>query len=135
MYLGLLDEEEKALYLELAIHMAMADEKLEKEEKTLLGSYCWEMGLPFREDYKVQHSLDEVISQLNQKCTEKERKIVYIELAGLAMADNDYADSEKSLMEKIRKGLDISEKTADSIFNSVIELKELYNRLADILDE
>lgn len=135
MYLGIMNENVKSLFLELAIHVAMADNKLQSDEKLLLDSYCHEMGIPFREQYNSDMGLSEILEVLNKQCSEKEKRIIFIELEGLVIADNEIAESEQEIMENIRVAFGFSEEMVKICLDALLELKGVYNKMAAIINE
>ena len=113
MFLGKLNEEEKKLFLNLAVKVAEANGIVAEAEKNMINQYCLEMGLSVTQ--KNNKSIDEAIDGFSKSSVEIKR-IVMIELIGLCMSDEKYETEERSIIEKIAQALDIS--------NEAIELFE-----------
>lgn len=94
MYLSILTEKEKQLFLNLAYTLAYSDGEFGDEEKLLLDAYCNEMGTTFdRPETAV--SLNELLESLKRDIFENNRKVVYFELLGLAWLTVNTAKKKK----------------------------------------
>ena len=93
MYLGLLKESQKEMFLELAINLAKSDGDYSEEENAIITSYCQEMQISFERE-KKNRSIDELVSEFALLCTAQEKKIIAFEIIGLAMCDNVYHEKE-----------------------------------------
>jgi tellurite resistance protein len=110
MFLGKLNEEEKKLFLNLAVKVAEANGIVAEAEKNMINQYCLEMGLSVTQ--KNNKSIDEAIDGFSKSSVEIKR-IVMIELIGLCMSDEKYETEERSIIEKIAQALDISNETIE----------------------
>lgn len=116
MYLSILTEKEKQLFLNLAYTLAYSDGEFGDEEKLLLDAYCNEMGTTFdRPETAV--SLNELLESLKRDIFENNRKVVYFELLGLAVVDGKYSEEEKKVMDTIREIFGLSREFADQCYD------------------
>ena len=131
MYLGLLNDEQKKICINLIINVAKADENFSESEKILIDSYCNEMGIIFDYTSKVK-DIDEVIEELNSTLSFGEKKIIVFEIIGLAMVDNDFMDKERDLIDKIAIRFGISKdytSRCESLLNEYFDLQKRVNEL------
>ena len=130
MYLALLDEKEKELFLGLAYDLASADGDYSDEEKAVINGYCQEMQIPF--ESKMIKPVDDIIAEINSRSDERVKKIFILELIGLAMSDDIYGDNEKALIRKMEKEFnadkDFAEK-CENILNEYIAFQGRINQL------
>lgn len=130
MYLALLDEKEKGLFLGLAYALASADGDYSDEEKAVINGYCQEMQTQF--ELEMIKSTDYIVSEIKAKSNEKVKKIFIFELIGLAMADGDYSDNERALIRKMEKEFNTEKefaKRCEDVLNEYITFQERINRL------
>lgn len=97
MYLALLEEKQKELFLSLAVELASSDGEYTQYEQQVIAGYCQEMQMEYEEE-KLIKDVDVVLEELNRICQTREKRILIFECVGLAMADNNYDESEKALI-------------------------------------
>ena len=132
MYLSILTEKEKQLFLNLAYTLAYSDGEFGDEEKLLLDAYCNEMGTTFdRPETAV--SLNELLESLKRDIFENNRKVVYFELLGLAVVDGKYSEEEKKVMDTIREIFGLSREFADQCYDFLTQYLLLQERLKALL--
>ena len=135
MYLGLLNDKEKELFLGLAYHLAFADGDYSDAEKSTIAGYCQEMMLEFDKDTidtivkPVEHIIDEITKSSNHKV----KKIIIFEAIGLAMTDGDYSSSEKELIRKMGESLGVEKEYADNCKKALDEYISFQNKLNDLV--
>lgn len=99
MFLNLLDERKKSLFLGLAYNLAQVDGNYSKEEELMIQSYCQEMQIEF--NMRMAKDTASIVSDLCTICDSKEKRIIAFEIIGLAMIDGKYDLSEKELIENM----------------------------------
>lgn len=103
MFLSLLNDKQKKMFLSLAYDLAAIDGDFGQDEKTAIESYSREMDMDMkRED--ADEDINHVIEQLNENCGLREKKIVVFEMIGLAMTDCNYDKGER---EVVRNAIDV----------------------------
>lgn len=106
MYLAMLKNEEKELFLGLAYNLATLDRDYSDAEKATIAGYCQEMQIAF-DARKMMRPLEEILRRINKFSDEKTKKIVVFEAVGLAMADNNYDDSERKVIARMENIFDL----------------------------
>lgn len=131
MYLAILSEEEKELFLGLAYNLAAIDGEYSDEERTMIAGYCQEMQIEFDEERAVK-SVDELLGRIKAISDDRTKKIIVFEAIGLAMADGKYYENERKLVDKMEKEFGIeagfSEK-CESIINEYLVFQKKTNQL------
>ena len=120
MYLSLLNNYQKSLFLSLALYLANTDSDYSKEEHEVIQSYCNEMNIT-ENSFIPFTNITEIISKIDESSNTQEKKIVIFEAIGLAMIDNDYSDNEKKLIQLINTYFGFDE-------TFIIKCEELVNR-------
>jgi len=131
MYLAILNEEEKKLFLGLAYHIAMADGVYCDEEKLMMFSYCKEMQIDLDEAI-TSKPVSDIIDEMADICAEREKKIIVFETLGLALVDGNYDVSEQKLINIVAKKFGISDEyitKCEKIIKRYIQLQSQINSL------
>ena len=133
MYLNELKTEQKELFLDLSVNLAMSDNNFSYVEKNLIKQLCREMNI--NEKYNTDKSFDDIINNLSEICNEREKRIIIIELAGIVMIDNQYSEDEKKLIEDIVSTFDIDYKEFETLLKVINELYAVYKKMGDFLQK
>ena len=129
MYLSMLDNDARHLFLNLEIYMSKVDGDFSDEEKMIIDAHCMEMHID-NNNYEPDMLRDEVFEKLNESLTKQEKKIVFLELVGTILADRVYHDAERELTNRFSKLLDISDAEVDEAFSIIHDMKDVYERCA-----
>lgn len=131
MYLNLLKEDEKNLFINLAYNLASADGDYSEAEKNLIYGYCQEMNIVFDEDSNINDT-DSVVQEFVKNSDEQIKRIIIFELVGLAVVDGHYDEGErvfiKDVEDKFKVESGYSEKCED-VIAEYISFQEKINRL------
>lgn len=120
MFLNLLQESNKELFLKVCVHASLANNIFAEEEKEIIYAYCREMNI--REHIPSEsEDFEEIVHTLGEQADDVEKKIIILEILGLIKADGIYDEMERCFMEKIAEGLKIH-KSVLSKFNSLLEI-------------
>jgi tellurite resistance protein len=100
MYLNRINENCKYLFLELAKSIGRADGDFTDAEKEMVNEYCREMQIA---DIKEPSGKDNetIMKELADLCNKQERKIIVLELIGLAHADKIFSVEERDFIAKL----------------------------------
>lgn len=128
MYLALLKENLKELFLELAVKFALTDGTYSDDERVIIANYCKEMEIIYSWE-KSEKSVDEIVTQINLLCTFQEKKIIFFELIGLAMCDNVYHEKEMEIVELMRKTFGLEKKFQEDCENILKEYIDLQGKI------
>lgn len=115
MYLSVLNSAERVLFLGLAYHLATSDGEYSSEEQATIEGYCQEVQVQFDDNTMIK-PIDYIINELTIKSNVKVKKIIVFEAIGLAMADNNYDEGERNIVNQM-----ISAFGLDSIFSNECE--------------
>lgn len=121
MFLNLLTEANKERFIKLCGCAIYADGIVADEEVELALAYCREMNIEQRvpDNSAV---LKDVLKELDEEATEREKNIITFEILGMFLSDNDYAKEEEVMMQEIVEGMHI---TKDK-FNNMLSLLNIY---------
>lgn len=108
MYLSLLNEKQKNLFLGFAYHLSNIDDDFSDSERQMLDSYCVEMNIKFSDETE-KNTIEELKNTAKAIFDEKSAKIVLFELIGLAMADKNYDGSERNLISELAEQFSVSQ--------------------------
>lgn len=131
MYLSILSNEEKKLFLGLAFGLASSDGDYSAKEQATIQSYCHEMQAEFDKKTMVK-PIDDIIQVLSQNSNQKTKKIIVFEAIGLAMADDKFDDNERAIVSKMEKSFGIDEKygvECEKVINEYLSLQNRINNL------
>lgn len=111
MLLTRLSDENKKYYLNLALCLADVDGDFSDLERKLIDSQCAEMGID-NNGYKAEMNIEDICETIKKSMSNAEKKIVFIELASLALVDDEFDESEKKFVEQLRNLLNIPKEVA-----------------------
>ncbi len=134
MYLASLSNEKKHLFLDLEIHMSKIDGDFSEEEKRIIDTHCAEMHID-NNGYENELSIDEIFHKLREECAVAEKKIVFLELVAVVLADGIYDSKEKMIVNNLARNLAMTEKDVTQAFDIVTNLKKYYKACAEFIKE
>jgi len=134
MFLNRLTEEEKSIFLKLAIAVIQADGKLEDKEKGFIADYCREMGI---ESYDVNEKVEyqELAEKIGKNSSDSVKRIFLLELTALANVDGEFVKSEKSLIMTFAKKFGYGEDSLDNCLKVLDEYKVVSEKLMSLIQE
>ncbi|MEB2823137.1 hypothetical protein Q9Q49_04335 [Campylobacter upsaliensis] len=114
MFLGLLNQEEKLAFLEIAHHFAWSNNNFSDAQKQIIAAYCLEMQVSDISYNESEFSLKNTLAKFKDKT---HQKIVLLETMALAMADNITTlealhKGEKEVLETMIKEFGLSNELA-----------------------
>lgn len=130
MYLSILKEKEKKMFLDLAYVLSSADGNMADEEKAMIDHYCDEMGIEKHTPSIVDKS--EIVNELAKATDLQSKRIIIFELIGLAIADNSYDETEKQFIIKAVSQFELSKDYMDScekIISEYLSFQDKINHL------
>ena len=131
MYLNILNNRKKELFIELAINVATADGIFSDEERNVIGAYCKEMEISYYFEGKVE-SVEKILIELNSISSSKEKRIIAFEVIGLCFADGAYQKEEKSIVSLMESIFEIQSsyvKECENIVSEYMKLQKAINEL------
>lgn len=94
MYLNMLNQNQKQLFLNLAYRIADSDNDFSEKEQEIIKSYCIEMQIEDKHETDNK-DINYIIEKINNSCDFKAKKIFVFEAIGLALVDSVYNSEEK----------------------------------------
>lgn len=131
MYLAMLSNEKKHLFLNLEIYLSKVDSDFSAAEKRIIDAHCIEMHID-NNGYEADMSQSDIFEGLKE-FTKQESKIVFLELVGTIMADNVYNIEEKALVKKLAEILELKDDDINLAFSIISDMKKVYERCADYI--
>lgn len=125
MFLNLLNDEEKKIFLQLAISVIQADGKVEETEKAYIADYCREMEINQNDLEKVIDPMP-LIEKISNNSSEFVKRIFLLELLACANSDGNFADIEKALIVTFVKKSGLP----DSLLDNCLSLLQDYSRVS-----
>ena len=132
MYLSMLTEEHKHIFLGLELYMSKIDGDFSEDEKRIIKTHCIEMHIDDG-GYNSDMALDNIINTIKEDFSIQEKRIVFLELAATVLADGVYDDSEKKLIEYLANVCEMKKEDVDNVFCIVNRIKEDYKNCADFI--
>ncbi|MDH2336000.1 hypothetical protein QTH19_07235 [Clostridium perfringens] len=132
MYLSMLNEKQKELFLGFAYHLVVSDGIYSPEEKALMNSYCYEMQIDL-EPNKFIKPLDNILEEINIECRTKEKKIIIFEVIGLAMSDSSFDKEERELIHDAVIRFNLEADFDIKCEGAICEYIEFQNRLNEMI--
>jgi len=129
MYLSMLSNTNKRLFLNLEIYLSKVDSDFSENERIIIDAHCMEMHID-NNNYEADMSQSEIFEGL-KALTKQESKIVFLELVGTIMADNVYHVEEKALVNKLAEALKLEENDISLVFSIITDMKNVYERCAE----
>lgn len=132
MFLNLLAEENKERFIKLCGCAIYADGIVADEEKELALAYCREMNV----EQRVPDNstiLEDVLKELDEGATEREKNIIAFEILGMFLSDNDYAKEEEMMMQKIIEQLHIEREKFECMLSLLNIYKSVYEEICNVV--
>ena len=98
MFLNILNNQEKEIFLELAHHIARSDNDFSNEQKSIIETYCIEMTIEDIEYNKDLFNLETLLAKVKEK---ESQKIILLEIMALVYSGNYLHIEEKKVINKM----------------------------------
>ena len=131
MYLSMLSDTNKRLFLNLEIYLSKVDSDFSENERIIIDAHCIEMHID-NNNYEADMSQSEIFEGL-KALTKQESKIVFLELVGTIMADNVYHVEERALVNKLAEALKLEENDISLVFSIITDMKNIYEKCAEYI--
>ena len=132
MYLSLLNNRQKELFLMMAYHLANTDGDFSESEQMMMNSYAGEMGIS-PDISKTKMDISKVIDALCSTAGKREKQIIVFELIGLAMADSNYDASERKVIREMAEKFGVDTEFEKFCEKKLTEYLELQNALNEMI--
>lgn len=130
----MLKDEQKDLFLQLAVVAAKANGKFDETEQEMLIKFANEMNIePKSESNK---SFDELVDELAKISSKKEKKIILFEAIGILNSDGEFDEKEAEYLANVAKKFDISKEDLEYMMSLVSYYIELFDEIVyTVVDE
>ena len=134
MFLNQLENKNKRLFLKVCVLASLSDGVFAKEEREMITAYCKEMNVP-EEVPDCPETMNDLLEEIAQNTSEKEKKIIVLEILGLLRSDGIFEDMEKTFVDTLAEKLDVPYYVFDQI-NSLLKVytavyQELYSTICE----
>lgn len=133
MYLNLLNTEQKEIFLDISLCVSRADKNFSDLEKDMITKLCAEMQIPVR--YIVRNDFEDSINRLAEISSERIKRIIILELAGIVMADSVYVEEEKEIMFKVAEKFGLNYKEIENVISMITDLFVIYRKMAFYIEQ
>ncbi|MDY6232139.1 hypothetical protein [Peptostreptococcus porci] len=132
MYLALLTEREKIVFLGMAYNIATIDGDYSDAEKAMINGYCHELQCQFDENTMIK-PMESLIQAIKVNSSEKTKKIFVFELIGLSLADVNYGSDERKLISQMLTEYNIDSDFANKCESMVSEYIGFQGRINKLI--
>lgn len=133
MFLRPLNNEQKELFLNLALAAASANDVIEDSEGALLAAYADEMSIDVNK--ASQMPVEEICRMLKEISNSKELNQISFEIVGMMMSDNEYDNDEKAFVLKMAEIFEIPQSRIEEMFSYVKAYSELIKKINVLMYE
>lgn len=133
MFLRSLNNEQKELFLNLALAAASANNIIEDSERALLAAYADEMSIDVNKATIM--SVEDICRSLKKISNPKELNQISFEIVGMMTTDDEYDDAEKEFILKMAEIFEIPLSSIDEMFSCVNAYTELIKRINVLMFE
>jgi len=136
MLLQELNRKEKLKFLDLALHMIVADGPINDIEKKLLDTFIAEIGDDITDEYSftLSSDLDITLQYLSEKPI-KIRNIIFLNLLHLTLFEDFYTISEHFLLENIQRQIGVSDDTKKKLMRLIYDQEAIIAKITNVVNE
>lgn len=131
MYLNLIKDEQKNIFLDLSILAAKANNVVADDEIVIINEYCKEMQIAPR--YNEENDFNTCIEIIKSSCSKQEIKIIVLELTALVLSDNVCDEDEEKYIQEFLNKVGISNNVFEEILTLLTDLSKIYKSINDFV--
>lgn len=131
MFLHLITEKNKQLFLSLTKSLCHADGHFTDDERAMVEQYCKELEIASDSADAVSDP-KELMQQLAASSDAREKKIIVFELLGLAHVDKEFSADERRFVEELRTVFEMDTdyiQRAEELIRSYLDIQDRVNAL------
>jgi len=132
MFLSILNNQEKEVFLNLVINVAEIDGEFTQAEQNQISAYVLEMGITLKEKHTYNKSNSELLQELS-KSTIQVRRSIFIEIVALMVVDG-MKDEEVILLNTIQKEFNIKDAFKEQSITWYNNIAPLYKQGFDLIE-
>lgn len=126
MFLLELNERQKELFINVAVHAAHANGVLKDEELKLIEIYSREMDMEVP-DMKIKSELEEDLKELKSISTKSQLNKITFEILAICISDQEYSQDEIEFMDILAEIFEVKK----FIINKMVDHINQYNYLIE----
>ena len=127
MFLDVLNNDEKELFLDLAIKAAEANGEVATEEIKMLHAFAAEMKIKARA--KSDLELSEILKKFVENSSKKSMKVILFELIGILFADAEFDEQEKAFLNKVKNAFGFEDSLINEMISEINEYSSLFAKI------
>ena len=127
MFLDVLNNDEKELFLDLAIKAAEANGEVATEEIKMLHAFAAEMKIKARA--KSDLELSEILKKFVENSSKKSMKVILFELIGILFADAEFDEQEKAFLNKVKNAFGFEDSLINEMISEINEYSALFAKI------
>lgn len=131
MFLSNLNNNQKKLFIQLAIKAAESNGVVPIEQKNMLKAFAMEMSIS--PVYKTDRDTEDIIDELIKNSSEKELKIVLFEILGIIVSDSVFDEKEKLFVENVVKKCNLDITLIDKMVKLLDDYTNVYKDIIDVV--
>ncbi len=132
MFLKELSNNQKTVFWKLANKLVRADGSIDDSEVKMLEDFKTELSMDDLTIRDYQEDIETILREANY--TDTQKRILMLELFGLAITDKCYDQSEKDMLIKIQTTIGIADEEMKIIEKYVDEVLDLYSRIGSFIN-
>lgn len=132
MYLSKLSNQKRHMFRDLEIYISKIDGEFNDLEKNIINTHCIEMRID-NNNYENELPYDELLVKLKNECSLEEKRIIFIELSAVALADNVFNNVERKMIEHLAKIFDINSNDIEKAIDIISRLKIGYENFSSFV--
>lgn len=132
MYLSILNEDQKNLFLDVCIYLSKTDGRFANEEEKLLYNLCDEMHIEYRNE--TYSKIDDAIKKLSSSSNKKIKRMLILELIGIVFADGVIEKVEIDFVKNVIKEFGLDEEEFEEAFGLVERLYNVYGLMHNYVE-
>lgn len=133
MFLRPMNEEQKELFLDLALVAASINGVVEESEKALLVAYADEMGVDVSK--ASIKPVDEICARIKEISNSKELNQIMFEIVGMIISDSEYDNQERDFVSQVAELFEIPMSRVEEMFRCVDEYTSLVKKINILMYE
>jgi tellurite resistance protein len=134
MFLNRLNQQEKEIFLKLAIVVIRADGKIEENEKTFIAGYAHEMNISSY-DLTIEFNAKPLCKSIRENSSYAVKHIFLVELTACAYADGNFGKEEKDLINLMTVDLGLTEHDLSECIKLLKNYTSAVNALTNFVQE
>lgn len=134
MFLNALNPLEKNNFMKLAVLIIKANGVIEESEKQILSVYANEMQIPIC-NFDEHDDTDKIIKKFKIDSTIQAKRIVFLELLALALADGNYDTEEKALLQQLADAFEFEKTFIEQAINLEDAYMSTYMSLVNLIEK